>query len=391
MTIRLVDDKWHKEMTNAAKINASELRIICPFIKTGALDRLLLNKWKTIQVITRFSLNDFAKGVSDIEALRKLLDAGAHIRGVQNLHAKLYLFGAKRAIVTSANLTQAALNRNHEFGLVAESADVISECQKYFNELWHRSDCDLSRNRVDNWEKTITCHRTSGGSGSQENDLGDFGANIGIPKTPISLPVGVADAQQAFVKFGGTATDRAPLSISTLKEIKSGGCHWAVCYPKNRRPRIVQDGSLIFIARLTTESNKRDIRVFGWAIGMKYIEGRDDATPEDKKKKSRRWKAKWPHYIRVHHAEFIAGTMANGISLSELMDQLGADSFKSTQRNATKGKGNTNPRKAIRRQPAVGLSSKGRTWLAERLQEAFEVHGRIPKDELDRLDWPDVP
>lgn len=390
MAIRLVDNEWDKELTNAAKIRARELQIICPFIKTSALDRLLLNKWKTIQVITRFSLKDFAEGVSDIEALRKLLDAGAHIRGVQNLHAKLYLFGAKRAIITSANLTEAALNRNHEFGLVAGSANVISECQKYFNELWHRSDCDLSRNMVDDWEKTITCHHTSGTPGSQGNDLGDFGANIGIPKTPISLPVGVADAQQAFVKFLGRAEDRALLSLSTLEAIKDEGCHWAVYYPKNRRPRIVQDGSLIFIARLTTESNRNDIHVFGWAIGMKYIEGRDDATPEDKKKKGRRWKAKWPHYIRVHHAEFIAGTMANGIPLSELMNQLGADSFKSTQRNATKGKGNTNPRKAIRQQPAVQLSSKGRTWLAERFQEAFKVHGRIPREELDGLDWPDV-
>ena len=389
MAIRLVDSEWDNEITNAAKIEASELQIICPFIKTGALDRLLLDKWKTIQVITRFNLKDFVEGVSDIEALRKLLDAGAHVRGVQNLHAKLYLFGTKRAIITSANLTEAALNRNHEFGLVAGSANVISECQKYFNELWHRSGCDLSLNMVDDWEKTITCHRTSGGPGSQGNDLGDFGAKIGIAKTPISLPVGVADGQQALVKFLGTAEDREALSHSTLTELKSAGCHWAVCYPKNRRPRIVQDGSLIFIARLTKESNISDIRVFGWAIGMNYIQGRDDATPEDKKRRS--WKAKWPHYIRVHQGEFIAGTMANGVPLSQLMDELEADSFQSTQHNATRGEGNTNPRKAIRQQPAVQLSSKGRTWLAERLQEAFEVHGRVPKDTLDGLDWPDVP
>ena len=30
---------------------------------------------------------------------------GAQIRGVRHLHAKLYLLGASRAIVTSANLT----------------------------------------------------------------------------------------------------------------------------------------------------------------------------------------------------------------------------------------------------------------------------------------------
>jgi phosphatidylserine/phosphatidylglycerophosphate/cardiolipin synthase-like enzyme len=67
-----------------------------------------------LQAITWFNLADFAKGVSDIDALRMLLDAGASVRGIRNLHAKVYLFGVSRAIITSANLTAAALDRNHE-------------------------------------------------------------------------------------------------------------------------------------------------------------------------------------------------------------------------------------------------------------------------------------
>jgi hypothetical protein len=39
------------------------------------------------------------------------------------------------------------------------------------------------------------------------------------------------------------------------------------------------------------------------------------------------------NYIRVHHAEFVAGTIGNGVSLNELMDELG-QSFMATQRNA---------------------------------------------------------
>ena len=49
-----------------------------------------------------------------------LLDAGARVRGIRKLHAKLYLFGASRAVITSANLTKSALDSNHEFGLVAK-------------------------------------------------------------------------------------------------------------------------------------------------------------------------------------------------------------------------------------------------------------------------------
>ena len=35
----------------------------------------------------------------------------ARVRGVRNLHAKLYIFGESRAIITSCNLTEAALTR----------------------------------------------------------------------------------------------------------------------------------------------------------------------------------------------------------------------------------------------------------------------------------------
>ena len=41
---------------------------------------------------------------------------GAGVRGIRNLHAKLYVFGSDRSIVTSANLTEPALTKNAEFG-----------------------------------------------------------------------------------------------------------------------------------------------------------------------------------------------------------------------------------------------------------------------------------
>ena len=44
MTIRLVDAGWGKELTDALRADAGELRIICPFIKVGALDRLLSHR-----------------------------------------------------------------------------------------------------------------------------------------------------------------------------------------------------------------------------------------------------------------------------------------------------------------------------------------------------------
>jgi HKD family nuclease len=322
MTTRLVDSGWSREIAEALHEDTSELRIISPFIKVGALHRLLSEKPKAVKAITRFNLADFAEGVSDIAALRQLLASGGTVRGVRNLHAKMYLFGSKRAIVTSANLTEAALNRNHEFGLISEETEIVAACRRYFDNLWMRSGADLTIPQLDQWDETVTRHRAEGGRPNRPIGLGDFGVDAGmVNPPPTALPIVVADAPQAFVKFLGEGDNRVPLSFSTIEEIERAGCHWAVAYPATKRPRGVKDDAVIFIARLTNDPN--DIRVFGRAIGMRHVPGRDDATPADIARRS--WKATWPRYIRVYHAEFVAGTMANGVSLNELMGALGAN------------------------------------------------------------------
>ena len=391
MTIRLVDGGWSKELTEALRVDPGELRIICPFIKSRSLERLLSDQQGNVQVITRFNLADFAEGVSDVAALRKLLDADARVRGVRNLHAKLYLFGESRAIIASFNLTEAALVRNHEVGIVTEDSAIIAKCLAYFDSLWQHAGNDLLLDRVDAWDKTITNYRVRGGRPNEIAGLGDLGADVGVADPlPAQVPTVVTDASQAFVKLMGTGDDRIPLSdpSSTIEEIKRAGCHWAVCYHAGKRPRAVKNGAVIFMGRLTRDPN--DIIVFGRAIGSAYKEERDDATPADIE--LRPWRKKWSRYIRVHHAEFVAGAMANGVSLNVLMDTLKADSFASTKRNAADGKGgNINPRFAYRQQGAVKLSAEGLSWLGEQLEAAFEAHGKVPWDSLAKLDWPDDP
>lgn len=388
MTTRLVDAGWSHEIAEALRVDTSELRIVSPFIKIGALQRFLVAQPKNIKAITRFNLADFAEGVSDIAALRHLLASGSSVRGVKNLHAKMYLFGSKRAIVTSANLTEAALTRNHEFGLVSEDQEIIAACTRYFDDLWKRGGDDLLPQQLDQWDATVKRHCTEGGRFNHIVGLGDFGTDAGQISPPLMAPpIVFADARQAFVKFLGEGSNRAPLTFPTIDEVKRSGCHWAVAYPTSKRPRKVEDDSVIFIGRLTYGPN--DIRVFGRAIGLRHVEGRDDATLEDIA--LREWKADWSRYVRVHHAEFVAGTMANGVSLNALMDALGENSFAPTQDNALSGSGNTNPRRSYKQQAAVRLSTEGFALLSEQLQSAFVRHGRIPNNDLDQLDWPHIP
>jgi hypothetical protein len=385
MNTKLIDAGWNKEICAAIRADRSGLRIVSPFIKAGALSRLLALDPHELKVITRFNLNDFACGVSDISAMQMLLEAGAQVRGIRNLHAKLYLIGTSRAIVTSANLTQAALDRNHEFGLVSGDPAVISTCHKYFDRLWQFGKQDLTTAQLDDWDQIVSQHNATGGRSNNSSGLGDFGA-IDDNSGQLILPPSdlAADASQAFVKFLGQSGNRAELSLKTIDEIKSAGCHWAVAYPAKRRPRGVEDGAIVYIARLTKEPN--DMRIFGRAIGMKHEPGRDDASPDEIA--LRPWKNTWPRYIRVHHAEFVAGTMANGISLNELMEELEHNSFASTQRNARSGKGSTKTRMAYARQAGVELTSEAKVWLDSKLEGAFAAHGKIPQVALDSLDWP---
>jgi len=141
----------------------------------------------------------------------------------------------------------------------------------------------------------------------------------------------------------------------------------------------------MFMGRLVQEPD--DIMIYGRAIGVHHQPGRDDATPEDIA--LRKWKEKYPYYVRVHHAEFVAGTLANGVSLNEMMRLLAADAFTSFQRHARTGTGSPNPRRAYMRQAAVELSPQGIQWIRE-IDQAFSIHGMLPPATLQPLDWPVV-
>jgi hypothetical protein len=71
------------------------------------------------------------------------------------------------------------------------------------------------------------------------------------------------------------------------------------------------------------------------------------------------------------------------------MDELGTNSFDSTQQHLHAGRGNTDPRKAYRRQSHVPLTAEAFSWLSARFERALSVKGRVAASELEELDWPE--
>ena len=64
--------------------------LISPFVTRNIVDHLLNNGSANIKLITRFNLNDFRSKVSSLSALKILVEKGAEIKGIKNLHSKVY-------------------------------------------------------------------------------------------------------------------------------------------------------------------------------------------------------------------------------------------------------------------------------------------------------------
>ncbi|MGN6216309.1 MAG: phospholipase D family protein, partial [Solirubrobacterales bacterium] len=188
----------------------------------------------------------------------------------------------------------------------------------------------------------------------------------------------MTEGRRGFVKFFGQGSNRSPRDRSVFDAVKTSGSHRICTYPKERRPRAVRDGDAMFMGQLVSGPN--DIVVYGRAIARAYVEGRDDASAEDVAR--RPWLTRWPHFIRVHSAEFLDGTLGDGVSLGELMDELGAYAFGPTAENADGGEGNVDPRMSIRQAAVIRLTEAGLSWLDEELERAFEQCGKLPGRQL---------
>ena len=118
--------------------NSQQNVFLCsPFIKTPIAKEIVKEKPTDIpiDVLTRCKLNDFAQGASDVEAIDEFLAHGMNVCNDPRLHAKVYIFDNKRAIVSSANLTPSGLLNNDEIGVLLDDEKAIDALLKQFVEL----------------------------------------------------------------------------------------------------------------------------------------------------------------------------------------------------------------------------------------------------------------
>jgi hypothetical protein len=108
---------------------SNEIVIISAFMTQPAtrwLSQLIEFNNPTVQLVGRFTPNDFAQGASDINALRECINNGYNVKALSNLHAKIYQIDQDIIFHGSANLTGKGLAIIENSNL--ESCSRINAC-----------------------------------------------------------------------------------------------------------------------------------------------------------------------------------------------------------------------------------------------------------------------
>jgi hypothetical protein len=362
-------DKFISELPRTKK-----LRIISPFVGEQIIRNIQGRfNFNELELITRYNLQDFATGLSSLDALKFSTENGAKIYGINNLHSKIYIFDDRAAIVSSANLSMGGLITNYECGLYTTDSIVISGLHSYFDKLLSMCESPLSLVQCEEWAHRI--------------------ASIEVPNTPIpTLPDFGATLDNIpkdiryFVKFLGTSGNRVPLTFTVREELYEGECHYACGFAENKKPRQVNTGDIIFMARQTHSPN--NYAIFGKAEAIRFVEGRDRATENEQIRLP--WKKKWPNYLRVINPVFIDGEMGNCVLLFDLINALAYQSFPSTQKRYEDGEREINPKRSLNQRPIIPLTQQATEWLVPRFNKCLSRVGKVPDSFITSLPQSEV-
>lgn len=135
--VSILNDAIYDEFMNLVESTDKEIKLCAPFIKTSIIDDILTYKKQNVNIstITNVKLMSFYRKVLDIEALSKILISNGKVYNYPMLHAKIYIFDDNKLIITSANLTEAGLKKNKEYGIISDEGALINSANIDFNNM----------------------------------------------------------------------------------------------------------------------------------------------------------------------------------------------------------------------------------------------------------------
>jgi hypothetical protein len=134
-----LDRELGSDLLELAASAQEELLLVAPYVKLGALDRVLnvCRTSTTVRVVTRWRLDEIALGVSDLEVWPRLKARGGRLWLHGALHAKYYR-ADRDVLVGSANLTDAALgwSRAPNLEILIDGAAQRDVLELFEQALW---------------------------------------------------------------------------------------------------------------------------------------------------------------------------------------------------------------------------------------------------------------
>src|SRR3972149_6400040 len=136
MSIEVFRSPWRTRFREFVARTERSLLLVAPFIKlkeAAWLTETVANQKRLDQIhltiLTRFQADSVLSNTLEIQALSHFQCGcpSCKVISVPHLHAKVYISDETRAIVTSANLTTAALDQNAEYGIQINTPSVVQQ------------------------------------------------------------------------------------------------------------------------------------------------------------------------------------------------------------------------------------------------------------------------
>ena len=130
-SVATVVSPWAAEFDAFGHSIRERALLVTPFIAREPLERMAdilgKNPPPQVDILTNLAVDSMLQGTIDLDAIvsfcqRIPLTTVRHLPG---LHAKVYVADDHLAIVTSGNLTYAALHRNYEYGIRITDGDMV--------------------------------------------------------------------------------------------------------------------------------------------------------------------------------------------------------------------------------------------------------------------------
>jgi HKD family nuclease len=390
MVIQLISKEHNAVIHELFETSTSAVKIISPFIGMD-MARLLIestsnDSTRSLTLITRFYREDFINGVSRIEALEMLNNAGADIYALKGLHTKLYLFGVETALLGSANFTSGGFKLNHELSLYVKNEDEVNPpLNAYYENLLkaitESGDFLLTSEKIaQEKDLVVSIQKSRKDKNITYRNESRFGADLPTSQNEVdeqqtdtiqSILTNISQSEYnetIWIKFEGSASGRRAMTDYYSPFVTDDFPQGATFFSDVKKPARVKNGDYVILA-VYCDADLPYIVGRGKSVG--YIET-NVATSEMKAENE--WMVDYPHFYKFIEFEYIDAPISKCIPLREVLRDLGSNMYVSTA-----GKSITleDLRKRHRQQAHVRLTACAKNYIDGLIDDLVEKYGAI--------------